>query len=25
LKHRATGEREHLALEDVIARLTTHR
>jgi prolyl-tRNA synthetase len=25
LKHRATGEREHLALEDVIARLTTHK
>jgi hypothetical protein len=25
LKRRATGEREHLALEDVIARLTTHR
>jgi prolyl-tRNA synthetase len=24
LKHRATGEREHLALEDVIARLTMH-
>ena len=25
LKHRPTGEREHLALEDVIARLTTHK
>jgi prolyl-tRNA synthetase len=25
LKHRATGEREHLALDDVIARLTAHK
>jgi prolyl-tRNA synthetase len=25
LKYRATGEREHLALEDVVARLTTHK
>jgi prolyl-tRNA synthetase len=25
LKCRATGEREHLALEDVVARLTTHK